>query len=195
MGIRPALFNDIPGDVHASNQELVYRWCVAKGWYDEPVPFLSAMALLVSEIAEIAEDYGREGLLGGWQARPHTASEFADCYIRLLDYCERYGIALAKARDIYQHTYVQPAIGSMDRACMCLVQLVVKAMEAYRVHGLVSIGEAKFAAGAEIAKCLARFYIQLQHTCDFYGVDLAKEFDKKMAVNWQRPYRHGNKHA
>lgn len=75
-----------------------------KGWYDKPVPFLQAMMLLVTEVAEAAEAWRQWGLEDRTaQCRcpdpAHTkpegvGSEFADIFIRLLDDCERWGIDL-----------------------------------------------------------------------------------------------------
>lgn len=86
----------------ADMQAEVKEWCIAKGWYDKPVDFGLAMALLHSEVSEALEawrvwqfmdatDIAQEGEL----PKPEgVGSEFADVLIRLLDDCARFGIDL-----------------------------------------------------------------------------------------------------
>jgi NTP pyrophosphatase (non-canonical NTP hydrolase) len=80
--------------------------CQDRGWYDQPVSFGEAMALLHSEVSEALEAWRLWGLgdgtagsaitPGGDQgAKPEgVGSEFADVLIRLLDDCARFGIDL-----------------------------------------------------------------------------------------------------
>jgi NTP pyrophosphatase (non-canonical NTP hydrolase) len=95
----------------AINQMQHEIWLVntEKGWYDEDVPFFTAMALLHSEVSEAVEAYRNWGTADatskvidqgehGPDALPKpegVGSEFADILIRLLDDCERWGIDLA----------------------------------------------------------------------------------------------------
>jgi NTP pyrophosphatase (non-canonical NTP hydrolase) len=84
----------------------------AKGWYDTPVSFGEAMALLHSEVSEALEawrEWGTEdaieafvpGSIGALTSvidppKPEgVGSEFADVLIRLLDYCSRFDVDLA----------------------------------------------------------------------------------------------------
>lgn len=41
----------------------------------------------------------------------------------------------------------------------------------------------------------ADVFIRLLDTCERYGIDLRAEYERKMAYNRTRPYRHGNKAA
>jgi NTP pyrophosphatase (non-canonical NTP hydrolase) len=89
-------------------QAEVIDFCRMKGWYDKPVSFGEAMALLHSEVSEALEAW-REWGLEDWtdsqseeeeQAdilpKPEgVGSEFADVFIRLLDDCARFGVDLA----------------------------------------------------------------------------------------------------
>lgn len=190
-------FNNISGIEHARNQEYVHRVNVEKGWFDKPVSFLDAMALLVTEIVEVSDAYNDEGLLGGWQAKPHMASEFADIYIRLVDDCSRFGIDLGLVTDIYKHSYGYRSAGlpakAFDGTCMQLVRRVRDVIEAWRKYGADPVSG--LVTAGEVHKQVGHLYLQFQDTCDLLGVDLMKAFDLKMAVNSTREYRHGNKHA
>jgi NTP pyrophosphatase (non-canonical NTP hydrolase) len=74
------------------------------GWYEREVPFLEAMWLLGSEVYEAGEAYREHGMddmtrvfdaAGDGNPKPEgVGSEFADVFIRLLDYCHRYGVDL-----------------------------------------------------------------------------------------------------
>jgi NTP pyrophosphatase (non-canonical NTP hydrolase) len=71
--------------------------CHAKGWYDQPVSFGEAIALLHSEVSEALEAWRRWGTgdATGADGKPEgVGSEFADVFIRLLDYCSRFDVDL-----------------------------------------------------------------------------------------------------
>ena len=71
--------------------------CHAKGWYDHPVSFGEAIALLHSEVSEALEAWRRWGTGDATKAdgKPEgVGSEFADVFIRLLDYCARFDVDL-----------------------------------------------------------------------------------------------------
>ncbi len=184
-------FNNISAVEHAANQEYVHRVNVKNGWFDKPVTFLETMALIVTEIAEAHEAWEKHGLLGGWQARPELASEFADVYIRLVDDCSRFGADLGLIADIYKHSYEAYKAARFTAVSMNLVQRIRRAIEAYRTEGLDENGHVQ----ADTKRQLAYFYFQLQDACDEFGVNLMQSFNIKMAVNEERGYRHGNKHA
>jgi NTP pyrophosphatase (non-canonical NTP hydrolase) len=87
-------------------QHEVWLVNMEKGWYDAPVPFFQAMALLHSEVSEAVEAYRNWGTedqtpfspvaFGQELQKPEgVGSEFADILIRLLDDCQRWGIDLA----------------------------------------------------------------------------------------------------
>jgi NTP pyrophosphatase (non-canonical NTP hydrolase) len=164
------------GEVHELNK--------SKGWYDEPVPFIQAMGLLVTEIDEACEAYHENGI------SPEFKSELADVYIRLLDDGSRYHVDMSTATDVYRFGKLTPG-SCIESDLWLIIKPVVKAIEAYRVHGL----DYEDKAGSAIASAFAEIYHALEFVCRGYGVELAKAFDIKMAKNWTRPYRHGGKHA
>lgn len=182
----------LSGAEHARNQEYVHRVNAANGWFDKPVSFLDCMALLMTEVVEVHDAFLAEGLRGNRTARSHMASELADCYIRLVDDASRFMVDLGVQVDIHRHDF-QPLgdVITFATVCMELVRRIRDAVEAYRNEGLGEDG----AAGPETAGALARFFLELEATCDTFGVDLVKAFESKMEVNARRPYRHGNKHA
>jgi NTP pyrophosphatase (non-canonical NTP hydrolase) len=87
-------------------QNEVAAWARSKGWYDSPVSFGEAIALLHSEVSEALEAYRETGLesytahaidQGEGESLPKpegVGSEFADVLICLLDYAERFSIDL-----------------------------------------------------------------------------------------------------
>ena len=70
---------------------------------------------------------------------------------------------------------------------------VSEAFEAYRNWGYVDatkeVGEKPEGVGSELADIL----IRLLDTCERRGFDLAFEFERKLAHNTKRGYRHGGK--
>ena len=98
--------------------------------------------------------------------------------------------------------------GSPDKTfgdcMMLLVTEVAEAMEAYRVWGLsdptvrygsVRVGSGEFippkpeGVGSEFAD----IFIRLLDDCARYGVDLEVEYERKLAYNRTREFRHGGK--
>lgn len=100
MSTEPKSLADMQAEVVKVNE--------ANGWYEREVPFPEAIALLHSEVSEALEAWRKNGLepwfVQTWQGtepvpdalpKPEgVGSEFADVFIRLLDYCHRYGIDL-----------------------------------------------------------------------------------------------------
>lgn len=95
--------------------------------------------------------------------------------------------------------------------CMLLVTEVAEAVEAYRKHGferwyvnmhgervvLDPDGPAHYDSYTYkpegVASEFADVLIRLLDDCHRHGVDLFAEYQAKMAYNWTRSYRHGDK--
>lgn len=186
-------FNAISPVEHAHWQHAIHECNAAKGWYDKPHSFVEGMGLLMTEICEISDAMDTEGLNGGLEAPEQMQSEFADVYIRLCDDCARFGIDLGVVVEVYKEMF-EPSRGFVyfDTDMLCLMKRARDVIEAFRDHGLSFNG---FVTAAEVHKRVAFLFLQLQHTADEYGVNLMKAVEVKVAKNWTRPYRHGNKFA
>jgi NTP pyrophosphatase (non-canonical NTP hydrolase) len=71
-----------------------HQTAVEKGWYEEPVSFGTAVALMHSELSEALEAYRK---LNGEEMREAIAEEFADVCIRIFDTCGYMGLDLESA--------------------------------------------------------------------------------------------------
>lgn len=95
---------------------------------------------------------------------------------------------------------------SLPEAMMMLVTEAAEAVEAWRVHGIadatatvapgsvgamdaVHIPPKPEGLGSELADIL----IRLLDDCYLFGIDLATEYERKMAYNRTRAFRHGGK--
>jgi NTP pyrophosphatase (non-canonical NTP hydrolase) len=187
-------FNNISGVEHAHWQHEIRKCNVEKGWYDRSHSFVEGMGLLMTEVCEISDAWFAEGLTGGWEAPEQMQSEFADVYIRLCDDSSRFGVDLGKVVEVYKSMYEQTHLSaSFDADMMFLMKRVRDVIEAFRTHGLDSVSG--FVTSGEVHKRIAFLFLQLQETADYYGVNLMKAVEAKVAKNWERPYRHGNKFA
>jgi hypothetical protein len=171
----------------------VLEWCEAKGWYDTPVSFGEAMALLHSEVAEATEAWRTHGLEDftldvevhasmypdgppGPPKPEGVGSEFGDILIRWLDDSRRFGV------DPDLKVNSLPKISSSFLENMnALHTLISQASQSFY--------ENDFWWSRKHARIVA-FLILL---CAHYEIDLHAEYDRKMAYNRIRAYRHGGK--
>jgi NTP pyrophosphatase (non-canonical NTP hydrolase) len=175
-------------------EDEVEAYCRQKGWYDKPVPFAQAMALLHEEAAEAGRawrDWGLEDRTvgvspahpeGDWRSKPQgVGSEFADVLIRMLDDDRRYGLLLA------EYLEDDPEVFELDEEFLVNINTL---------HFLISqVNFALETSGqsphAEFAAVLS-FLRQLARKC---GINLTFEYERKMAHNRNREYRHGGRRA
>jgi NTP pyrophosphatase (non-canonical NTP hydrolase) len=161
------------------------------GWNKDPVSFAGAMALLHSEVSEAVEAWRVHGLddmtevfnaeSTGLPKPEGVGSEFADILIRALDDSGRWHLQAAEYAEAGQDV-----LGLHDGFLENMNVL----------HGLIArVSLANEAWGADAGAALASVITFLRQLCAFYGIDLAAEYERKMAYNRARPYRHGGKRA
>jgi hypothetical protein len=166
----------------------------AKGWYENCATFPEAMALLHSEVSEALDAWRTWGLADNTAVLTYTdqatgqyalakpegvGSEFADIFIRLLDDAWLFGQIDLDAEDA-RRAGVGFAQGSFPANMNTL-------------HDLISRVSAVGSMGDPIGEHFAAILIFLRQLCELYGIDLLAEYEKKMAFNRTRPYRHGDK--
>lgn len=65
-------------------------------------------------------------------------------------------------------------------------------LDSYRIRGL-RVHTTSEGKPDDVASEAADVLIRLLDICDIYDIDLEKEYERKMAYNRTRPYRHGGK--
>lgn len=68
-----------------------------------------------------------------------------------------------------------------------------EALEAYREIGFDSLTDEVSGKPLDVASEFADILIRLLHYSATHGIDLEREYERKMAYNEKRPYRHGGK--
>jgi NTP pyrophosphatase (non-canonical NTP hydrolase) len=180
----------------AQMRDEVEAYCRDKGWWDEEVPFSVAMALLHEEAAEAGHAWRDHGLadmtlaqvtvpLGEIAPPPPkpegVGSEFADILIRMLDDDARYKMGLEE--------YLEPApeIFALDDHFLVNINTL---------HGLIAqVTTATETCYESPHDAFAAILSFLRQLCMSYGIDLMAEYEKKMAYNRTRAYRHGGRRA
>lgn len=69
---------------------------------------------------------------------------------------------------------------------------ISEALEAYRIHKMASYTSPDGKPN-DVPSELADIFIRLLDFCDMYGIDLQVEYERKMAYNRTRDFRHGGK--
>jgi NTP pyrophosphatase (non-canonical NTP hydrolase) len=179
----------------------VQDYCKAKGWYDTEVPFAAAMALLHEEAAEAGHAWRIHGLDDATQYPAHVheddgtaegcpgcfaepkpegvGSEFADVLIRMLDDSTRYKLDLSDT--------LEP-----DEEIFALADEFLVNINA--LHGLIAgVTGAVETCYQDSSKAFASILSFLLQLCGLYGINLEAEYERKMAYNRTREYRHGGR--
>jgi NTP pyrophosphatase (non-canonical NTP hydrolase) len=163
-----------------------------KGWYDDDRTFGEMIALLHSEVSEALEAYRHWGLADATRgqllaSRPEkpegVGSEFADVLIRLLDDALRWGIDIDdELAKLGPGKFLVPnSFGDQITNLHTHITYVVLA------HDDV------FTLTSDVGAMMARVLVYLRQLSDFHGIDLEAEYERKLAYNRTRPYRHGGK--
>lgn len=175
----------------------VDEFCRAKGWRENRISFSEAMALLHTEISEASDAWRRWGLadvtgihspewIDGLPKPEGVGSEFADILIRLLDDCALFGADLGTALT-GQHGAHGISVSFLENMNWLHI-LAVRASAA-----MESAGSAARQKG--VAQEFSGILVFLRQLCDHYGISLQAEYERKMAYNRTRAYRHGGKRA
>jgi hypothetical protein len=180
---------EMAGEVAEANAR--HNWC------DGEVPFATAVVNMHGEISEAWEAWRKWELddatgamdlavLGG--VKPASASkpegvgsEFADILIRWLDDAVRFDMDL----DAHLRCAPRPVSGSFPEDMQDLHDLT--SLWSLAGKGILGLCPAEVQFGGILAF--------LYQCCEKYGIDLQAEYERKMAYNRQRPYRHGGKRA
>jgi len=83
--------------------------------------------------------------------------------------------------------------------CMLITTEVAEAAEAWRDTGHCNIYFAELSHHPDkpegVPSELADIFIRILDTCQQYGINLEREYERKMAYNRTRPLQHGGKFA
>lgn len=173
-----------------------------KGWLDQEFSFGERMALLHSEVSEALEAYRDWGLrdatapsasrgytAGGMNfnvpalPKPEgVAAEFADIFIRLVGDCRRDGVDLGMQVSRRHGRFGLPGRFAEQMQTLHLL-----------IDHLYMAWSDEFATSDHVGPSYARVYVYLTQLCELHGIDLMAEYERKMAYNRTRPYRHGGK--
>lgn len=172
--------------------EEVAEFCVAKGWSGPGSPvknFDDCIALLHSEVSEALEAYRDHGLedatqnlgqhqIEGTLPKPEgVGSELADVLIRLLDDMDRFSI---NPGQVYNFA------GVWRPSQACLKNDTFGSYIRFLHEDIARVG---FPSARAFGYVLGN----LRYFAKRYGVDLEFEYERKMAYNWTRTFRHGGK--
>ena len=155
---------------HQALIERSHKQARDKGFWEKPLTFDMAMALIMSEIAEALEAYRKGRVNPDWNDQDAVKNslevEFADVIIRIYDWCgnnnyelEDYGNSLYWDSDNEGYNYMQMFKG---------------ASETYN---------------SEYA--IERLFNLILSYCRFKNIDIEKYIEWKLNYNLNRPYKHG----
>ena len=180
----------------------VDAYCADKGWRDNGgVTFGERIALLHSEVSEALEawrDHGFKDATMPWydEGQPDcipmpkpegVGAEFADVLIRLLDDAFIAGVDLEAAVELFgSGRGLLEKFGEQINTLHLLTSMLYMKWEDSEFE---TLGPRSSVLGG----AFARVYVYLTQLCELHGIDLEAEYERKMAYNRSRPYRHGGK--
>jgi NTP pyrophosphatase (non-canonical NTP hydrolase) len=185
MNIHPSHLPSMAGEVRT--------YCKDKGWYDQPVPFDQATALLHEEVSEAGHAWRVWGLEDGTNgsatipggnpnAKPEgVGSEFADILIRWLDDETRFNLGAIEYLDSYEGAFAvdENFLANMNTLHVMLARVTIARDTCYE----------------DPVREMAAVLVFLFQLADHYKIDLYAEYERKMRYNRSRAYRHGGRRA
>jgi len=158
-----------------NTQQLIersHRQSVNKGFWEVPMSFHMAMALISSEIMEALEAYRKDKMNPDWAdtqaVKDAFETELADAEVRIADWCGKHGYEI-EIEDI-NYTW------SLDEGqnFMLLLEACVNAWR----------------SGDKESSMEDLFNIILSY-CKHHNIDIEKYIYWKLDYNMSRPYKHG----
>jgi NTP pyrophosphatase (non-canonical NTP hydrolase) len=171
----------------------VAEYQVAKGWTDDR-SVATSLALLHEEVSEAGHAWREHGLEdmtkgsadkpgGDWRAKPEgVGSELADVFIRLLDTSGRYGLhlpILAASNSAGTFVFSGTFMDNIDTL--------------HNLISLASLSQDDDASTETLANNLYRVLAYVRQLARHHGINLTGEYERKMAYNHLREYRHGGR--
>jgi NTP pyrophosphatase (non-canonical NTP hydrolase) len=152
----------------------------AKGWRENTGSYDQYIMRIHAEVAEITEALR----IRGWdsyttpEGKPDdAASELADVFIRTIETADVFGFELEPDKRAWDLVEWRPDLDSLASK--------------YPVNWLHDlVGKAWQTQSKESLLAVLRGVVRV---CHVYGIDIEAEYERKMAFNWTRPYRHGGK--
>lgn len=158
---------------HQALIERSHKQAVDKGFWEQPLTFDMAMALIISEIAEALEAYRKRKVNPDWdkpeEIKESWECEIADAIIRIYDWCGRHGY------EIETVDYIVPWEKSEGWNFMHLFSTLASYWE----------NEGNCEYGME--KCL-NFIVSYSQ---YHNIDIEKYIMWKLDYNLSRPFKHG----